>query len=187
MPTQLGKLVQRNTRRSSKKQAIVVICCNSNDTWIDFLSNFTKYDVYMVIDDNSKLYKNDKINIIQFSDSICEEKGFTHMNYLTKKNVTGWEKAVYYFSNVNLSYKNVWFFEEDVFFYNEKTLLDIDKKYPNSDLLTNTYTSKLDSPEWYHWSRITIKLNDPLYKAMVCASRMSKKMLKLIDTYAKKT
>ena len=103
--------VSRQTRRS-QKTAIVVICVKPNKTWIDFLSKFTKYDVYMIVDDNSTIYKNDKINIIQIPNKVCEEHGFINMTYtMTKKLVTGWEKAIYYFSNMNLKYNHVWFFE----------------------------------------------------------------------------
>jgi len=58
----------------------------------------------MVIDDNAVDYKskysNSKINFIQIQDNLCVDAGYTNMNYIVKKIVTGWEKAIYYFANV---------------------------------------------------------------------------------------
>jgi hypothetical protein len=56
----------------------------------------------------------------------------------------------------------VWFFEDDVFFNNENTLLQIDLKHPYSDLLSNVYTENKDGEKksWL-WRKITI--HDPLH------------------------
>ena len=39
------------------KTCVCLICFKPNDIWIEFLSKFTKYDVFIIIDDNSKDYK----------------------------------------------------------------------------------------------------------------------------------
>ncbi len=99
-----------------------------------------------------------------------------------EKPVTGWEKAVYYFANQT---SKVWFIEDDVYFYDELTLTEIVKKYPESNLLTNRCFIKGEE-EWVHWQETTIKLEEPHFKAMVCACRLSKTLLELIKTYAQK-
>lgn len=77
--------------------------------------------------------------------------------------------------------------EDDVFFFNEDTLLNIDNKYLHSDLLTNAYTDSLnDDINTWHWKHIKIKFAPPYYKAMVCITRFSKKMIVSIDNYAKR-
>jgi len=53
------------------KTCVCLLCYKPNDIWIDFLSKFTKYDIYIVIDDNSTDYKKQystfsNINIIKF-------------------------------------------------------------------------------------------------------------------------
>ena len=79
------------------------------------------------------------------------------------------------------------FFEDDVFFYNEQTLLNIDIHYPNCDLLSNTYTENiLGNKNTWHWSKITIQFPPPYYSAMVCSVRMSKLLLSKIKEYALK-
>jgi hypothetical protein len=103
---------------------------------------------------------------------------------MIRKKITGWEKAIYYFSTINLNYDNIWFIEDDVFFYNENTLLNIDLKYPNADLLSKQYTVNINgNKKYWHWRSINIPFAPPYYSAMVCACRMSKKLLSKIKEY----
>jgi len=149
------------------------------------------YDVYVIIDDNSKDYTTlfsafNNINIIQIKETECARNGFKNMNFTINKVISGWEKAVYYFSSIK-SYENVWFFEDDVFFYNEQCLLNIDSKYPLSDLLSNTYDTNISGiKKGWNWDKINIKMPAPYYKAMVCCVRMSYQILSLIKTYAQR-
>ena len=164
---------------------ICLICYKPNDIWIDFLSKFTKYDIYIIIDDNSIQHdKLSNINIIQINDNECIKNGFVNMNFTIKKDVTSWEKAIYYFSTINTRYNNVWFLEDDVFLYDEASLLQIDSKYSNSDLLSNSYTENINGHKKnWHWYRIDIKLPPPYYSAMVCCVRMSSNLLSKLKNY----
>lgn len=36
--------------------AVCLICHKPNDIWLGFLSKFTSYDIYVVVDDNSQQY-----------------------------------------------------------------------------------------------------------------------------------
>jgi hypothetical protein len=173
-----------------EKICICLICYKPNDIWIDFLSKFTKYDIYIIIDDNSKDYKEQyckfiNIHIIQINNEECKKNGFINMNHMINKNITSWEKSIYYFSTINTEYNKFWFFEDDVFFYDEETLLHIDSKYDNSDLLSNSYLTNVNGHknDW-HWSRISIKFSPPYYAAMVCCVRMSSNLLSKIRNYA---
>jgi hypothetical protein len=174
-----------------KKKSVCLICFKPNDIWVDFLSTFTKYDIYIIIDDNSKDYKPQyskfsNINIIQIIDDECKKNGFSDTCSITiPKKITGWSKAIYYFSSVNTNYNNVWFFEDDVFFYNEKTLIRIDSKYDNSDLLSTSYDENIyGHKNFWLWSNINIKFAPPYYKAMICSIRCSKQLLSKIKDYA---
>ena len=167
-------------------ESLCLICRKPNRHWIEFLTKFTHYTIYIVIDDNDvnyqSKYPNSKINFIQIPNSKCEITGFTNMNFISKKLITGWEKAVYFFANLETNYTNVWFIEDDVFFYDESTLLEIDKIYPNSDLLTNSVAEYKEGT--WNWSHIKINFPPPWYSAMVCATRVSKPLINLIKTYA---
>ena len=172
------------------KYCVCLICYKPNDIWIDFLSKFTKYDIYIIIDDNSRDYKEQyskfgNINIIQINDEECKKKGFVNMNFTINKDITSWEKSIYYFSTINTEYNKVWFFEDDVFFYDEKTLLHIDSQYDNSDLLSNSYSENISGHknDW-HWWRININFAPPYYYAMVCGVRISSNLLTKFKNYA---
>lgn len=140
----------------------------------------------MAIDTNEvnykSIYPNSKINFIQMNDKLCKDAGFKNMNFIAKKLVTAWEKALYFFANLETDYNRVWFLEDDVFFYNETTLLEIDKRYPNSDLLTNGCSTYKEGT--WNWSYITINFPPPWFSAMVCATRASKALVNLIKAYA---
>jgi hypothetical protein len=169
---------------------VCLICYKPNNIWIDFLSKFKKYDVYIIIDDNRQNYKKqyskfNNINIIQINNKESKKYGFVNMNFIMQKNVTSWEKAVYYFSTINTKYNKVWFFEDDVFFYNEETLSQIDSKYDDSDLLSNSYGENIDGDKnTWHWNRIDIKFKPPYYCAMVCCVRISSNLLSKLKNYA---
>jgi len=182
-------MVKNITRKARKKTAVCLICFKPDETWFEFLSTFTEYDVYVVIDDNTVDYKKKysdykNIHIIQIDNEECEKNGFKKMTITVGKLICGWDKAMYYFSSVNMRYKYVWFFEDDVFFHNEKTLMNIDSKY-NGDLLSNkrnlTYVS---GKKFWHWGKIDMKFPPPYYRAMACCIRLSKKMLSKIKDYA---
>ena len=172
---------------------VCLLCYKPNDIWLNFLTKFTKYHIYIVIDDNSKDYKKDysnfsNIHIIQIDNNVCRAHGFINMNYIIKKDITAWEKAMYYFSSVNTCYNKMWFFEDDVFFYDEESLLQIDSKYKNSDLLSrefnNTYIGGLRN--FWLWDKINISFEPPYYRSMTCCIRISPELLSKLKNYAQK-
>lgn len=171
--------------------ALIVKC--PNICWLDFLRDFTQYDIYVIIDDESKnyteIYAKDYPNIqfIQVSSEDCLKSGFIDTNFAINKLISGWDKALYYFAIKNTTYGKVWFIEDDVFFYKESTIINIDKKYKDADLLSNEIikNNKRNNREWL-WSRIKINGDLPYYKGMMCAVRMSRSLLSCIKVYATK-
>ncbi len=169
---------------------ICLICYKPHGIWVEFLSKFTKYDIYIIIDDNSTDYKERysqflNVNIIQIKDEECKSRGFVNMNFFINKDITSWDKAIYYFSTINTEYNKVWFFEDDVFFHDQQSLYDIDLKYDDYDLLSNYYTENTNGhkDDW-HWHRIDIKYAPPYYYAMACCVRVSSNLLSKIRNYA---
>ncbi|HEY9003260.1 MAG TPA: hypothetical protein VIM89_18025 [Mucilaginibacter sp.] len=171
--------------------AIAVICKNPHPVWLEFLSKFKAYDTYVIIDDDtndlSSLQSDyPNVHLILVNGKSCELAGFTDTNSAHFKKVNGWDKALYYFAVENTSYQRVWFFEEDVFFYNEDTIKNIDKKFPASDLLTAPYKiSTSTSKDWWWWPMINIPFEQPWYNAMVCGIRVSGNLLDKIKAYAR--
>jgi hypothetical protein len=185
------------------KYKIALICFKPNDIYLDFLNKFSNYEVYIIIDDNSVNYsalyftKYNNLKFIQMPERICINYGFTNVNQIgVKKRVSGWDKALCYFAfttnvdintnenaNTNANEK-VWFIEDDVFFHSEDTMLKIDAKYPDCDLLSNCdFKPATNMNEWL-WPIIQIKLEEPYYCGMMCAIRLSQNVLDRIRDYA---
>jgi hypothetical protein len=176
------------------KPCLCLICFKPNIIWLDFLTQFHHYDVYIIIDDNAECYKQkyenySSLKFIQIPNDECILNGFLDVNYVIEKKVTGWEKALYYFSTLNTFYEYVWFIEDDVFFNHEQTLLNIDSKYVASDLLTTNTSYKQNltghKNDWL-WDKVYMKISPPYYKCLCSVVRMSGHMLQTIKAYANK-
>lgn len=178
------------------KNCICVLTIKPSVIWMEFLNTFSMYDVYMMCDDNTINYQltygavYPKIKFLQVENSVAYNLGFKNLSSAIspRQIVNSWDKAVYYFCFDNNTYDNVWFIEDDVYFYNEKTLLAIDAKFSDSDLLTNVVTPKSDDMKstWHwHWNLISIAIKEPHFRAMVCAVRVSKQLLSVIGEYAR--
>jgi hypothetical protein len=177
------------------KNCVCILTVNACDIWMNFLDKFVNYDVYIVCDTNKVDYKRlyqtqyPRVKVIQIVNSEADKFGFCNSSSAISplQKVNAWDKALYYFSVVNTSYEHVWFIEDDVYFYNEHTIVNIDNKYPDQDLLCNKIIPKSDdmkSTWFWHWPLFTINLPEPHFRAMVCASRLSKKLLACIHNYA---
>jgi hypothetical protein len=177
-----------------KKRAIALIVKEPSEIYLDFLARFVSYDIYIIVDSNkSMLYYQKKykmLNIIQFDELVCLKYGFKNMNYIgIRKLVSGWDKALLFFSVIIPNvYKQVWFVEDDVFFLDEKVLSNLDEKYEGQDLLANCdfesqTTNNIKENPWL-WSLIDIKIAKPHYSGMMCITRMSRRLLQGIRLYA---
>jgi hypothetical protein len=173
--------------------AICLITFQPRHFWCDLLNTFKDYKVFVMVDDNNfnlTEFENKYNNIffIKIDNLKCKQSGFINSSYIMiKKEIIGWDKALYYFAYENTSYEYVWLLEDDVFFYNENTLLNIDKQNQSSDLLSNKIyeNSKSNAKNW-HWPRIKIKLPPPYHHGMMCIVRFSKNMFESIKDYATK-
>ena len=176
------------------KNIICLITVTPKEIWCEFLNSFKIYNIFIIVDDNNfnlsnfiNNYKN--ITFIQIEDSKCTLHGFIDTCFTLNKLITGWEKALYYFA-VEYQYNNhkfIWFMEDDVFFYNENTIIQIDEQYINDDLLSSNYEENSDgNKNTWHWNRINIQYDPPYYQGLMCVVRFSNNMLKCILEYAKK-
>jgi hypothetical protein len=175
------------------KNAVCLITFNPTEKleYLHFLNSFDNFDIYVIIDDNSINYDNlkdifNKISFIQIEDDLCLQSGYINISYITlKKLVSGWDKAIYYFTTQKTDYLNVWFFEDDVYFYSEMSILKIDDKYNEQDILCNSSYDEAKLDEWL-WKYIEIDFEPPYFCGMMCALRLSKKYLHAISCYVKK-
>lgn len=184
--------------------AYAFLTINPNNDLITFckkLYDKYKYDIYIFVDNNNYKLDDEKdekdektnINFIKISGEKClekkmclilEEDNFQMINVDGAKITSSWDKALYYFNYENNSYEHVWFIEDDVFISSIDSFNDIDNNFPTSDLLTSNNIICTDEKKW-KWSICLKFYKHPVYSSMVCACRMSKKLLKLIAIQAK--
>ena len=170
-------------------KALCLITVKPNKIFLDFLSKFTRFDIYIMIDDNQYNFSEIKlqypnINFVQINNEECLRSGFMNTSYITiRKPVIGWDKALYFFACIHCVYDYVWFMEDDVFFYDENTLHNIDIKYTDHDILCNSSFEQAKLNEWL-WNRLLINFPPPYYCGMMCITRFSKNMIASIKDYA---
>jgi hypothetical protein len=182
----------------TSKNALCIITKNA-DADLDFYNNITMYDVYIIIDNNYtpitnliKQYSN--LNFIKMDNDYVESKNYINSSsiYLNFNKVIGWDKALLFFNELTkykktttlrkYEYNFIWFLENDVWFFDETTLLNIDNKYFESDLLTNKYGEKDNELIW-PWNVIKKDGDFKYYKSLICGCRFSQKMIESIDEY----
>lgn len=178
------------TSHTIKKSAVCLICLypDKKEKYLQFLSTFEYYDIYLVVDDNIQSYANlqkeyPSIRFVQFRNDLCEKSGYKNLSNITlNKAVTGWDKAIYLFTLLGDMYSHVWFLEDDVYFHSENTLVNMDNKYLTEDILCNSSYEPAKLNEWL-WSRIQIPFQGDYSCGMMCALRLSSRYLESIRDY----
>ena len=168
---------------------IVLLCYKPSDIYCNFLNNFINYKIYIIVDKNMNLekfkdkYKN--IKFLKLNTDICIQKNYINSCqeiYKNLPNSISWDKALYIFNEFKLDYDHIWFIEDDVFFKNENTLLNIDKKYNYSDLLTKEWLKNYKYDKNYSvWDHIKMEcFNEPHYLTEIACCRVSQKLMNAI-------
>jgi hypothetical protein len=170
---------------------LCLITFQPHPVWCSFLNSFFNYKIFIIVDDNQfdcTFFKNRYTNItfVQIENDTCFQHGYRNMNFVIQKDISGWDKAMFGFAlGLYASLHFVWFIEDDVYFYDENTIQQIDQKYIHEDLLSSGYRINIDgNKEYWHWSIINIQFPPPYYNAMMCAVRLSQAMMNGIHYYA---
>jgi hypothetical protein len=154
----------------------------------------TDFDVYIFSDElymqKEKYVITPTFKVISISDEKCRDANYINSNISDnqthiKKNPIAWDKMLYYLCEIKTEYDTVWVFEDDVFIPNFETILNLDKKYDNFDLVTPNNFLKSDTALDWHWQHIMPKIDPPYYFSMVCACKLSDKMLNCVKEYVK--
>lgn len=179
-----------------RENAICLITIKPNIIWIDFLSKFQSYEVYIVLDDidsDVKLFedKYPSIHFIKITNEECINTGYIHSSYMPTSSlqfneIIAWDRALYYFTNIGGKHEHIWFLEDDCFFYDENTLLNIDGKHYFADLLCKDKNPEPKENEWlWFWPAIKIYFPQPYFHSPICAVRLSNRMLFYLNEYVK--
>jgi hypothetical protein len=68
----------------------------------------------------------------------------------------------------------------------EKTLVNIDKQYPQSDLLTSFHEINPTGDiyaGWDHWINVIDRIGTPWAHSLVCACRLSRRLMERVDNF----
>ena len=169
-----------------QNNAVCFIIRSVNDIILEFAEKCAQYsDVYIVVDDNDQRIdtKNSKVKILQINKYDCIENNYINSTWRFRQDVTGWDKAFYYFCENN-NYDNVWFVEDDVFIPTADAFVKIDQKYGKVDFLCNLFNyvfpkSTHPNNEWKQKLLDSHKYmkHTNIHWTWVCAMRCSKKLL----------
>jgi len=175
-----------NDESSNNNIAFCLLIRDPHIIWLDFLKKFKNYDIYIVID-NPGDYSNLKeeysnITFVEIDDEECKNSNYVNSDYIFSK-IVATDRAYYYFNKIKTTYDHIWFCEDDVFFFNENTLINIDNKYPSADLLVPQINFKDEDHDWPHWHAAGNKLELPHAHSLICLSRVSKNLMIKLDNF----
>ena len=163
---------------------VCLMCVCPNEVVINFAKDMSKiYKTYIVCDNvNCNTPTDTDITFIKISDQECNNTGWTKSNVAIDKIPSAWDKALYYFAVKETNPSYVWFIEEDVFIPRYQLISELDKKYPTADLVAKQNVSRDEDPEFGWWFDAENAFEKPLYRSLVCASRVSRALLnKVVD------
>ena len=168
--------------------AICLLCVEPNDIHINFLNRlYGNYTKFMLCDKTLPVHFNtssEQIQYINIDDNVCSANGYHNSNLCIPKNPSAWDKAFYYFCEINNSFDYVWLIEDDVFIPSIYTISNLDEKYRSGDLLSKSNGVNTDgSIDWYFWNLAIGKHSLPWYCSMACACRLSKHLFSKIKEY----
>lgn len=167
------------------RTAIVLLTLHPHREQMEFFRRLglSGCDVYAVIDDNS--WEGPDIagvRTVQIPEQSCFDLGYFDFNRAIEKqnHCSAWDKALCHFCCFDRSYANVWLIEDDVFIPTITAIADIDRKYGQADIISagNEINRTGERSSWSWWKAVPeFALPLPWAKSMVCAVRLSRKML----------
>lgn len=187
-----------------KNNALIFLTYQPNEDLLEFaleLSEKSGLSIFVMVDDN-KYIPNEKYKklIVQIDDKICMKNGFRNSNFVIKKDVTSWDKVLFFLCRKKRDIDFCWIVEDDVFIPSVKSVKDLTKKYNKYDLVVSgDEPNVLQKRDFWHWRKAPKYLETKFYsssldtehnperswyKAMVPAVGISRTLLYLINLYA---
>jgi len=169
------------------QNVVCLMCVCPNEIVINFAKKISAlYKVYIICDDIYCHTPTDpSLTFLKISDDECAKLGYTKSNVAIGKIPSAWDKALYYFCVKDTKPENVWFIEEDVFIPRASILPELDVRYPHADLIAKENVKQQDDPDFGWWFDAEDLMQPPLYRSMVCAARLSRKLLNRITDFVR--
>ena len=166
---------------------VCFLCVCPSEKVIGFARKVSeKYKTYIVCDDpHCKTPNIPEITFIKITDAEAASAKWTKSNITIKKPTTAWDKVLYYFAVKDTTPAHVWIIEEDVFVPDASVLTTIDAKSPDADLVAKQNVREDEDPEFMWWFDADGYLEKPLYRSLVCATRLSRRLLNAVKTFVK--
>ena len=176
-----------------QKTALCFLTVRPSSEFYRYAKTFRdQYDVFICIADDA--YEIDGYDgvlpLIKIDRKLAEKAGFKNSVLWCKNRACSRDKALFYFSLVDLGYRNIWLIEEDVFIPSPQALIDIDNQQASqsADLLSaknEIFGTDTPLPKW-HWKKLKGRIGLPWARSMICATRVSVELLAAIKAYAVK-
>jgi hypothetical protein len=173
-----------------KDKAIAFLCVQPHEKLLDFANQIfdqLNIEVYIIVDDFEWKPMHGKYTTVQIADDMVISRGYVGSNIGTNhtminKRVVAMDKCLYWFCEC-VDYRQIWFFEDDVFIPSIDALKNLITRYSKYDLITPNNFKKTDAAMDWHWKHIFESIKPPYYYSMVCAMGISKKVLRAIKQY----
>lgn len=122
------------------------------------------------------------VRVVYYDSQTVKAAGYRNACVITlHKEITAWDKAIYHFCEVEREYDQVYIVEDDVLIPSVASILSLQEKYPTEDLLCHCdngfYEKDNGNIHTWLWKHAMGKLALPWYASMVCAIRVSNKLL----------
>jgi hypothetical protein len=175
----------QNASAPPAKSTVCLLCVCPDEGVVAFAEKMAElYDMYIVCDNvGCKVSDSSPVHFLRIKDEDARSAGYHSVNASIPKNPSAWDKALYYFCEVEQRPQHVWFVEEDVFVPRPGIFKDLNAKYPDTDFITKQHVSQDEDPEFYWWYQAEGNMKKPYYRSLVCASRLSRRLLNEVKDF----
>ena len=165
--------------QSQSNIVICLLCVCPTERVLEFAKNYAvTHPVFVVCDDpNCTVPESSPFTFVKLSDDVCRASNYNNSNPAIPKRPSAWDKAIYYFCVQNTTPSYVWFIEEDVFVPRESLFKELDDRYPTTDFIMKQHVKDTDDPSFEFWYDGDGKMERPFYRSLVCATRVSRRLL----------
>lgn len=172
-----------DTVNSKKSVTVLILCVRSCPELVNFAKSVAQVPGYtpVIVEDKPGVSFCTSVKHVHVPKEELERYGYTQLNVSAIGLYTcAWCAALFYARNLDTF---CWFLEEDVFMCGPESMQKIDASCPSADLVCASHSPP--SEDWPHRKEWNEHRPFPeIYMSMVCACRMSPRLLTEIQKFA---